>query len=219
MKNSRRNTKDTDINTDNTEETYKNNEEKNFNLKTRYWFLEFSYKHKIHNSCDVPNSCFNYLVDPETLNDARRSFFMRWLVVAIFEFFNFWIFNCFKELWVSLLNSALNLKWIESYFCIEMYWFVVTGAVQKISTAKLPALSKTLTKSTVTMGLTLIPYHNIKQFTNLWHFWESIYECAKLVVRRCSKEKVQSYKVTKFLGKPWNCLKSKLKFWQLHCKL
>ena len=52
MKNSTRNTKDTDRDTDNTEETEKNDKDKNFNLKTRYCFLEFFYKHNIHNSCD-----------------------------------------------------------------------------------------------------------------------------------------------------------------------
>ena len=59
-----------------------------------------------------------------------------------------------------------------------MYWFAVTGASQKICTEKLPVLSKTLKKSMVTMGLALILYHNIKLFTNLWHFWEPVYECA-----------------------------------------
>ena len=48
-----------------------------------------------------------------------------------------------------------------------MYWFVVTGASQKIRVEKLPVLSKTLKKSMVTIGLALILYHNIKQFTNL----------------------------------------------------
>ena len=41
------------------------------------------------------------------------------------------------------------------------------GSGQKISTAKLPVLSKTLKKSKVTMGLALVRSHNIKQFTNL----------------------------------------------------
>ena len=44
----------------------------------------------------------------------------------------------------------------------------------------------------VTNGLALILAHNIKQFTNLLHFWESIYERWESVVRRCSKEKLQS---------------------------
>ena len=44
----------------------------------------------------------------------------------------------------------------------------------------------------VAMGLALIFYHNIEQFTNLWHFWEPIYECAESFDRRYSKEKVQS---------------------------
>ena len=48
-----------------------------------------------------------------------------------------------------------------------MYWFAVTGASQKISTEKLLVLSKTLKKSMVTMGLALILYHNIQQFTNI----------------------------------------------------
>ena len=74
-----------------------------------------------------------------------------------------------------------------------MYWFAGTGAVQKLRTGKLPVLSKTLKKSMVTMGLALILYLNIKQFTNLWHFWKSIYECAESVIQRCSREKVQSW--------------------------
>ena len=74
-----------------------------------------------------------------------------------------------------------------------MYWFAGTGPAQKISTTKLPVLSKTLKKCMVTMGLALILYHSIKKFTNLLHFWESIYECAELVVRKYSKEKVQSW--------------------------
>ena len=48
-----------------------------------------------------------------------------------------------------------------------MYWFVANGASQKISMKKLPVLSKILKKSMVTIGLALILYHNIKQFTNL----------------------------------------------------
>ena len=74
-----------------------------------------------------------------------------------------------------------------------MYWFAGTGAAQKISTAILPDLSKTLKKSVVTVGLALILYHNIKQFSNLSHFWDSIFECAESVVRMCSREKVQSW--------------------------
>ena len=74
-----------------------------------------------------------------------------------------------------------------------MHWFPRIGAAQKISTAKLPVLSKTLKKSMVTMGLALILYRNTKQFTNLWHFWESIYECAESFILWCSKEKAQSW--------------------------
>ena len=48
-----------------------------------------------------------------------------------------------------------------------MYCFAVPGASLKISTEKLPVLSKTLKKSMVTIGLALILYHNIEQFTNL----------------------------------------------------
>ena len=43
-----------------------------------------------------------------------------------------------------------------------------------------------------TKALALILSHNIKQFTNLWHFWESVYECWESVVQRCAKEKLQS---------------------------
>ena len=72
-----------------------------------------------------------------------------------------------------------------------MNWFADAGAAQKISTAKLLDLSKTLKKSMVTVGLALSLYHNIKEFTNLSHFWDSIFECAESVVGMCSK--VQSW--------------------------
>ena len=48
-----------------------------------------------------------------------------------------------------------------------MYWFAVTGASQEITMEKLPVLSKALKKIMVTIGLALILYYNIKQFTNL----------------------------------------------------
>ena len=73
-----------------------------------------------------------------------------------------------------------------------MYWFPVTGASLKISEEKLRVLSKTLKESMVTMDLALILYRNIKLFSNLWHFWEPVYECAESFVRKCSNEKVQS---------------------------
>ena len=69
-----------------TEETQKNNNAKNFNLNYRYWFLEFSLKHNIHNSCNLLKFCYNDLVNPQTLNNARLMFFNRWLVIAIFKF-------------------------------------------------------------------------------------------------------------------------------------
>ena len=73
-----------------------------------------------------------------------------------------------------------------------MYWFAGTDTAQKISTIKLPVLSKALKKRMVTMGLALILYHKIKQFTNVWHFRESIFECAESVFQRCSEENLQS---------------------------
>ena len=73
-----------------------------------------------------------------------------------------------------------------------MYWFAGNSTAQQMSTAKLQVLSKSLKKSMVTKGLELILSHNIEQFTNLLHFRESIYECWESVVRRCSKEKLQS---------------------------
>ena len=42
----------------------------------------------------------------------------------------------------------------------------------------------------VIKGLALILSHNIKQFTNLWHFCESIYECSETVIWRCSNKKL-----------------------------
>ena len=53
---------------------------KNFNLKTRHWLVEFSQKHNIHNSCHLPNFCYTFLVNPQVLNDVRRSFFRRKII-------------------------------------------------------------------------------------------------------------------------------------------
>ena len=53
----------------------KKKKKKNLNLKTQYWFLEFPYKRNIHNSCDLPKFCYNYLANPQILKDARLTFF------------------------------------------------------------------------------------------------------------------------------------------------
>ena len=53
----------------------KKKKKKNLNLKTQYWFLEFPYKRNIHNSCDLPEFCYNYLANPQILKDARLTFF------------------------------------------------------------------------------------------------------------------------------------------------
>ena len=66
--------------------TEKNNKQKNFNLKTWYYFLGFSYKHSIYNSCNLPNSCCNYLVNPQTMNNVRCTFFKRWQVSKLVHF-------------------------------------------------------------------------------------------------------------------------------------
>ena len=58
---------------------------KNFSLKARYWSLEFSQKHNIHNFCYLPNFCYNFFVTLQTLNDARRTFFKHWLIISNFE--------------------------------------------------------------------------------------------------------------------------------------
>ena len=63
---------------------YKRNTEKKklgkkLNLKTQYGFLEFS--------GDFPKFFYNYLFNPQTLNDARRTFFKRRLAIAIFDSF------------------------------------------------------------------------------------------------------------------------------------
>ena len=52
-----------------------------------------------------------------------------------------------------------------------MYWLVGTGIAQQIIIlAKLSILSKILKKDMVAKGLTLLLFHNIKPFSNLWHF-------------------------------------------------
>ena len=56
-----------------------------------------------------------------------------------------------------------------------MYWFTGTGIAQiTISKAKLPILSKIL-KGMVAKWLALLLFNNIKPFTNLLHFLESVY--------------------------------------------
>ena len=57
---------------------------KNFIMKTPNWFLKCSQEHQIHNSCDLPKF-YNFLVNPQTLNDARHTFFKRWLIISNFE--------------------------------------------------------------------------------------------------------------------------------------
>ena len=49
--------------------TEKQIRKKTHNMKTQYWFLEFSWKHYIHNSGDLPKFCYNYLANP---SDAER---------------------------------------------------------------------------------------------------------------------------------------------------
>ena len=71
-----------------------------------------------------------------------------------------------------------------------MYWFAGNGTIQQMSIAKLPFLSEYLKTSMVTKDLPLIVCHNIKQFTDLWHLWESIYEFSESVVWKCSEEKM-----------------------------
>ena len=52
----------------------KQRKKKHLNLKTQYWFPEFPYKRNIHNSCDLPKFCYNYLLNPQILKDARLTF-------------------------------------------------------------------------------------------------------------------------------------------------
>ena len=56
-----------------------------------------------------------------------------------------------------------------------MNWFADTGiAQQTTSKAKLPILSKIL-KGMVAKWLALLLFNNIRPFTNLLHFLESVY--------------------------------------------
>ena len=64
-----------------------------------------------------------------------------------------------------------------------MYWFAGTGAIGFVKNSK---------EEYGYYGFNINSLPQLKQFTNLWHFWESIYESRKLVAWRCSKEKVQS---------------------------
>ena len=47
-------------------------------MKTRHCFVEFSSKYNTHNSCDLPNSCFNYLVSPQT--ERRTNYIFQTLI-------------------------------------------------------------------------------------------------------------------------------------------
>ena len=89
---------------------------------------------------------------------------------------------------VVQFSTKFKVKWLFLY--LEIYWLAGTGTAQLIiSTAKLSALSNILKNSIVTKGLALILFLNIKHSTNnLWHLWESIYECVESAILKCSKK-------------------------------
>ena len=50
----------------------KNNEQKEKKEKKKKETKKFPFEntiHSIHNSCDLPNFCYNFLVNPQNLND------------------------------------------------------------------------------------------------------------------------------------------------------
>ena len=54
----------------------RNTEKKTQRTRQKYCFLELFYKHNIYNSCDLTNYCFTYLINPQTLSDTQRTFFV-----------------------------------------------------------------------------------------------------------------------------------------------
>ena len=48
-----------------------------FQFENTISFLELSCNLNIHNSCDNPKFCYNYVVNPKTLNDIPCTFFKR----------------------------------------------------------------------------------------------------------------------------------------------
>ena len=54
-------------------EREKKKQGKNFKLKTRYQSLEFSDERNIHNSCDIPHFCSNYLANRRTTHNVLFS--------------------------------------------------------------------------------------------------------------------------------------------------
>ena len=102
-------------------------------MKTRYCFLEFSYKNNIHNSCNLPNSCFNYLVNPQTLNDARRKFFKRWLVIAIFELLSV-VFRSWREACSTCTKVKVNwVLFLRQHVLVCGYWCCAENQYNKIT--------------------------------------------------------------------------------------
>ena len=103
MKNIRRNAKETDRDTDNTEEKQR----KVASKKTSIWKNDITFLNFLINITFTIHAIFQILVlitlpIPQTLSDARSMFFKLWLAVAIFELLSF-VLDA-KSL------SSLNLK-------------------------------------------------------------------------------------------------------------
>ena len=107
----------------NTEETQRKITRKKLQFENTTYFSWIFYKHNIHNSCDL---CYDYLVNPQTLNDARRTFFKHWLVIAILGYFQLFLeagskfvqfYTKFKVIWVLFLRR--NVLVCGDWYCSE----------------------------------------------------------------------------------------------------
>ena len=114
-----------------TEKTDKNNKEKTSIRKHDIAFLDFLLNIAF---AILASSCFNNLINPQTLSDARRRFFKRWLAIAIFEFQFFLeadsklVFTKFKANWVLFLLRNLL---VCGYWCFaENQFGKITGFVK-----------------------------------------------------------------------------------------
>ena len=68
--------------------TQKKRRESKIRKKTSIWkhnIGSLNFLRTIRNSCDLPKFSYYYHVNPQTLNDARCTFFKRWLVITFFE--------------------------------------------------------------------------------------------------------------------------------------
>ena len=141
--------------------TEKKKQGKNFNLKTQYCFLEFFQKHNIQHFCDRPKLCYNYLVNPQNLNDGRFSradqsqqflSHFQLFLEAVSKFVQFC--TKFKLKWVLYLRR--NVLVYEYWYCAANHQY-----------SKITGFIKDIKKKYGQKELSLILCDNIKPFSKL----------------------------------------------------